>query len=274
VHVKRSRVLLTAALLAGTACRSAAPPGQPAAPQGPSPAFITGYVGQGLVLRHYGTHQRVTLTRQEIGRLGGECDIGVNVREASFAGGTASFTLDALGPAVVPDQPPPARARGTCGTVPSFLVTVSGFVAEDTAETIQGELGGLLPTPEGYLAARGVSFDRPAGPDPKLAASQERNASFEERTLAGKVKAWPRPLLRVEPFYRDPSGRVRHEGEVEFASVVGEDGRLHSPKLRTPLESAHEQHVLRALALWRFEPAMADAPVAARIVNRFTLRVY
>jgi hypothetical protein len=271
--VKRSIASLALALLAGPACRSAAPPPKPTAAQGPPPAFITGYVGQGLILRHYGTHQRITLVRGEIERLGGECDVGVHVREASFAGGTASLTLDALGPATLPERAT-SRTRGTCGSVPSFLVSVSGFGAEDTAETVQAELGKLLPTPEAYLAAKGVPFDRPAGAEPTLAASQERNATFEERTLARQVRAWPRPVLRVEPFYRDPGGRVRHEGEVEFASVVGEDGRLHALKLRTPLEAPHEQHVLRALSLWRYQPAMTDAPVAARVVNRCTLRVY
>jgi hypothetical protein len=81
--------------------------------------------------------------------------------------------------------------------------------------------------------------------------------------------------VRVEPFYRDPAGRVRHEGEVEFAGVVGEDGRLRSPKLRTPLSTVHEEHVQRALSLWRYEPAqLPDKVVAARIIGRCTFRVY
>jgi hypothetical protein len=56
--------------------------------------------------------------------------------------------------------------------------------------------------------------------------------------------------------------------------VVGEDGRLHGLKLRTPLSAAHEEHVLRALSLWRYEPAMTDMVVAARIVGRCTFRIY
>jgi len=81
-------------------------------------------------------------------------------------------------------------------------------------------------------------------------------------------------VLRVDPFYRDPGGRVHHEGETEFAAVVGEDGRLRSIGLKTPLASAHEEHVLKTLSLWRYEPAMTDVAVAARIVGRCTFRVY
>jgi hypothetical protein len=57
--------------------------------------------------------------------------------------------------------------------------------------------------------------------------------------------------------------------------VVGEDGHLHAPKLRTPLSSAHEEHVLKALSLWRYEPAKRpEGPVGARILGRLAFRVY
>lgn len=265
-----------AALMLGAAlaCKSAGPSAKPVAPAAPPPEFIASYVGQRLILRHYATQQRVAVTRQNLARPPGDCDVGVEVREASFEGGTATFKLEALGPASVPDKAV-AGTRAGCGAMSGFLVSVSGFVAGDAPEAMQAELAALLATPEAYLAARGVPFDWPPGPDPQLAASQDSSASFDERTLARQIKTWPRPLLRVEPFYRDPGGRVHHEGEVEFAGVVGEDGRLRAPKLRTPLSSAHEEHVLKALSLWRYEPAqLPEKPVAARIIGRCTFRVY
>lgn len=272
--MKRGSLAVAALMLGGAlACRSAGPSAQPAAPAAPPPDFIASYIGQRMILRHYATQQRVAVTRQNLARPSGDCDVGVEVREASFGSGTATFKLEALGPASVPDKAV-AGTRAACGTISGFLVSVSGFVAGDAPEAMQAELAKLLATPEAYLAARGVPFG-PPGPDPQLAASQERNASFAERTLARQVKTWPRPLLRVEPYYRDPGGRVHHEGEVEFAGVVGEDGRLRAPKLRTPLSSAHEEHVLKALSLWRYEPAqLPEKPVAARIIGRCTFRVY
>jgi hypothetical protein len=186
-------------LLAGLACRSGAPPAAPAAPAAPAPEFITAYVGQNLILRHYGSQQRIAVTRQDLAQPAGDCDVGVHVREAGFAAGTTTLTLDALGPATLPGNAA-LRARGTCGSISGFIVSVSGFGAADAPETMQAELGKLLAAPEAYLVAKGVPFDRPAGSEPKLAASQERNATFDERTLARQVKSWPRPVLRVEPF--------------------------------------------------------------------------
>jgi hypothetical protein len=269
----RRSIAVALALSGALACRSAGPKAPASAPAAPPPEFMASYVGQRLILRHQGAQQRVDLARGDLARLAGDCDVGVEVKEASFAGGTATFKLEALGPAILPDKAG-ARGRTACGSVSGFLITVSGFVAADTPEAIQADLGKLLAPPEGYLTAKGVPFERPEGAAPKVVASQERNATFDERTLARQVKTWPKAVLRVDPFYRDPGGRVKHEGEVEFAAVVWEDGRLHDLKLRTPLGTAHEDHVLRALSMWRYEPAMAEAPVSARINGRCTFRIY
>lgn len=264
-----------ALLLGPLACRS----GRPATVATPAPAlppeFVRSYVGQRLILRHHGAAQRVSLTRDALARPSGNCDVGVEVRQASFENGTLSFTLEALGVARVESQPAGAAARGPCGTISGFLMTVGGFAADEAAEVARAELGKVLATPAAYLAARGVPFDRPEGMEPRQTASRERDATPEERSLARHVTAWPRVLLRVDPAYRDPAGRVHHEGELEFVAVVGEDGRIWSPKLRTPLSSAHEEHVIRTLSLWRFEPAQrTEGPLAARILGRLTFRVY
>jgi hypothetical protein len=93
--------------------------------------------------------------------------------------------------------------------------------------------------------------------------------------LGRKVKAWPKVLLSVSPYVRAPSGRLRQESEVEFDAVVGTDGRVHDPTLKTTLSEAHQAVVLSALSRWRYEPARtADTPVAARISSRLNLRIY
>ena len=72
-----------------------------------------------------------------------------------------------------------------------------------------------------------------------------------------------------------PKGRARYERLVDFEAVVGTDGRLHRPRVRTSLDPAHESAVLSTLPLWRCEPARgADAPVGARIPLQLVLRVY
>lgn len=239
------------------------------------PEFIRSYVGQRLILLQHGAAQRVSLRRDALARPGGSCDAGVEVRQATFENGTASFTLEALGVARVEGKPARAGSRDPCGTISGFLVTVAGFAAGDDAEAVRADLGKVLATPESYLVAHGVPFDRPEGPEPSQTASVERDATPEERSLARQVTSWPRVLLRVDPAYRDPSGRVRHQGELEFVVVVGEDGRVRSPKLRTALSAAHEEHVIRTLSLWRFEPARrAEGPLAARVLARLTFRVY
>ena len=110
---------------------------------------------------------------------------------------------------------------------------------------------------------------------PTRVASREVFASAQERTRGRRVTSWPKVLLSVEPWYRDPSGRVQHEGEVELEAIVGTDGRLHRPSLRTSLSTRHERAVLRVLPHWRFEPARrTDEPVGVRILLRPVLHIY
>lgn len=197
----------------------------------------------------------------------GDCDVAVEVRGASFDKGTLSVSLDTLGQGEVE-----GRMRGRdCREVPaSRRLTVSGLASPDDAASA---LERLLTTPEAHLAARDVSFDIPAekGP-PKLAAvSSEGEGTSEERSLGRQVTEWPKPLLAVHPVV---SGRVRHEGEMEFAGTVGADGRLYKPTLLTSLAQAQEEQVLKVFSLWRYEPAKkGQERVAARIRARATLRI-
>ena len=110
---------------------------------------------------------------------------------------------------------------------------------------------------------------------PREIASPDVLAPAPEAGLGRKVTAWPKLLLSVSPYAHAPSGRLRQESEVEFDAVVGTDGRVHEPRIKTALSSAHQDLVLGALSRWRYEPAhTASAPVAARISSRLALRLY
>jgi hypothetical protein len=79
----------------------------------------------------------------------------------------------------------------------------------------------------------------------------------------------------VDPAYRAPKKRAHFERLVEIEAVVGTDGRLHRPLIKTSLDPAHETAVLGVLPFSRFEPARrVDAPVGARISLELVFRVY
>ena len=91
----RHLAAVTLALVSAAACRS----GRPATVVAPAvslpPEFIRSYVGQRLILLQHGAAQRVSLRRDALARARGSCDAGVEVRQATFENGTASFTLEA-----------------------------------------------------------------------------------------------------------------------------------------------------------------------------------
>jgi hypothetical protein len=244
-----NRKAIVAAVLAAALPACATKAKGPAA--GPGSDFLRPYVGQQRVLRFQGDRARVTVRKRDAARLPGACDVAVEVKSAVLEKGAPRLLLETIG------TPYTDSARPRCKAVPGTITLGLAGYERDAAGVVAGRLDQVLPTPEQYLRAYGVTFDLPAAPEPKVAASnpQHVNSTDDERRLERRVTAWPRRLFWVDPTLRDP--RVRHEGEVEFEAVVGADGRLYRPHVRGGLDAHHVAAIARVLPMWRFEPARA-----------------
>jgi hypothetical protein len=267
------RSLLAWSLLAVLAgCRSGGGPAVRPATE-PPPDFVQSYVGQERILLRAKDETRADLTRSEAARRASTCASAVEVKRATLTGGVLRLDLEHVGRPTIAGK----AADRTCGSAPSvFGLSVRGFAAGDGAEAVEESLAKVLVTPESFLAARGVTFDRAAGGDPGVAAGLDvPGSTAEERSLGRKVTSWPKELFSVRPEVAVARKELRSESEVEFAGVVGADGRLHRVKVATPLSASHQALVERALGLWRFEPAAAsDGAVAAKVSLRTSLRLY
>lgn len=262
--MKRSLPVALVAVLLSAGCQSGRPKTGSAAPAGRDP--LRPYVGDVRVLRAKADEKSFTVSPKQ--KLSGECDMAVRVRSAGFQKGGALFSLETIG------RPAVAGREGRCRRVqPVVQLLVAGLTP--ASSDLVARVDAVLQTPEAYLATKGVTFDRPPGEMGKDIASPDILAAAPEAVLGKKVKAWPKVLLSVSPYVHDTTGRIRQESEVEFDAVVGTDGRVHDPKLKTALSEAHQAVVLSALSRWRYEPARtADNPVAARINSRLNLRIY
>ncbi len=257
-------LLLVAVLL--PSCQSA--PKAPPAAKAPLPELLRPYEGALRVLPHKGDVKVLTLTAGQ--PLGGTCDVAVRVRSIAYADATARFSLETVG------LPRVGERRSSCKRLePGLQLTLTGLPAGPVTPDVTARIDEVLLTPEAYLKARGVAFDRPPGGLPSEVASELPDASESERRLARVVLAWPRPLLSVDATYRDASGRARHERLVGFEAVVGSDGRLHRPQVKASVDRPHDAVIQNALSFWRFEPARrADAPLGSRVALEIVLRVY
>lgn len=263
--MKRLLLLLTLAALVGPSCRTAGPKGPPGPPVRSD--LLRPYLDQVRLLRHRGDERLLTLKPGE--RLAGECATAVYIRAARFQEGTARFSLETVGIARVKGRAPSCRKLRS-----GLQLVLTGLSAAPEAEELAGRVDQVLLTAEAYLKTRGLVFDRPAGEKPTEAASREPSSSAAERRLARRVSAWPKLVLAVDPWYHNPSGGVHQESEVEMDAVVGADGRIYRPQLRTSVGAAYEQAVLRTLPLWRLEPARrGDEAVAARVALRPILHI-
>ncbi len=265
--MKRSLVGLLLLALLGPACKTGGPKAPPA-PPAPPPDLLRPYEGALRVLVHKGDVKALTVKAGE--SLAGECDVAVRVRTVVFDKGVARFALETLG------LPQVGERRVRCKRLePELQLALPGFPSGPVTPEVTARIDEVLQTPEAYLRAKGTAFDRPVGAAPAEVASQQPDASESERRLARGVVAWPQPLLSVEALSRAPKKGAHFERLVAIEAVVGTDGRLYRPVVKTSLGPAQETAVLVALLLWRFEPARrADAPVGARVPLEAALRVY
>ncbi|HVR71326.1 MAG TPA: hypothetical protein VMT87_10830 [Vicinamibacteria bacterium] len=266
----------------GSGCRSAARP----VPQAAGPARtdpLAGWVGKTGLLRHRGDKGKWSVKREEVRSVSGTCDVAVEVRQARFDRGTAVLTLDMIGR-------PRLAGRGArqerCGDDQAqIVVSVSGFEPAASTADLEAGLADVLQTPEAYLRAYSVAYELPPPPkeeSPKAEASKAESQAYRIAALKRDVPVAEHHLtqkvvkvLWVDPIVRDPSGRVSHEAEVQVNAVVGWDGRIHHPKMATPLSEDHERRVLRVLPLWRFQPARRGAdPAASQVLERMVFRIY
>ena len=167
------------------------------------------------------------------------------------------------------------KAPARCKALPETIaLSLTGYEA-DPPPQVTGRLDQILPTPEGYLRAYGITFDGAATGEPSLAANSATNAPDEERRMGRRVTTWPRRLLWIDPVYHDPRHVVHHEAEVEFEGVVGGDGRVYRPKVVGSFDKEHVAAMERVLPMWRFEPARAGAdPMPAHFASRLVFRIY
>ena len=263
------RSLLVVALLLGVlgpACRSSGDRAPAGAAELPDP--LGDYIGELRLFPHEGDKQTVKVRPGE--RPASPCVLAVRIRTVTLDKETARFSLDTIGlPSVKGQAAKCQRAQ------PGLMLLLEGLGEVTDAEATRARVDQILWTPASFLKAKGIDFDLPEADTPGKVASREPFAGATEQSLGRQVSAWPQVLLSVDPWYYDASGRLRQEGEVELDAVVGTDGRLHDPNVRTGLGSSHERAVLRVLPLWRFEPArLKGEPVGARIVLHPILRIF
>jgi hypothetical protein len=235
----------------------------------PGTDFLAPYVGQQRVLRFQGDQARVEVKKKDRPQLPGACDAAVHVRSAVMEKAGPRLALETIGTTAT------EKGRPRCRQIPTTIaLTMTGFGGD--TNSIVGRLDQVLPTPEGYLRAYGIPFDRPAGTEPALAASSpdQSQASDQERRLEGRLTVRPRRLFWVDPIYRDPRGAVKYEGEVEIEGVVGADGRLYRTRVRGSLDKAHVAAIQRVLPMWRFEPARTGNDLTpAHVLSRLAFRI-
>jgi hypothetical protein len=92
--------------------------------------------------------------------------------------------------------------------------------------------------------------------------------------LAREVTSPHERLLSVAAVRREEREALHYNGEVTFTAIVGVDGRLWETQVAGAFE-AYQERIRLVLGLWRYRPARrGEEPVASRVEERTSLRVF
>jgi TonB family protein len=212
-------------------------------------ATLQSVTGHQFILRNIGEFSKSKLKKSELANLKGNCDIAVVVTDADWRSGTVSLKIRNIGMPHVSGQRP-----STCPSAKeSTALQISGFATDEPPDAVVTALRQFLQTPEEYLAAKGIAFSIPPGPDD------------EDALKLGPPMVPPKILLQVEGAYTGAARSARLSGTVVVSLVVGTDGRAHHARIIHGPGLGLEESALQVLPLWRFEPARRqDQPVAVR----------
>lgn len=103
-----------------------------------------------------------------------------------------------------------------------------------------------------------------------------QQGSGDDGVRPGNGVSWPRLLQEVKPNYTADAMRAKVEGMVELEIVVLPDGRVGRVRITRSLDGTFglDQEAVRAVRLWRFDPArQLGKPVATRVPVELTFRL-
>jgi TonB family protein len=210
-------------------------------------AFLQNMVGQKLILRHLADRKDIKMKAEELDRLKGTCDLAVQILATTWDRGTARIQLETIG---TPSLFGSARRKGCRKQLTSIALEVSGFAVDEPGEEVFRSIGRILQTPEQYLSSQGIEFKLPPIPEDEIPITPTTTSA--------------KPLLTVDGVYTEAARKHKLQGRVRMTFIVGTDGLAHAPRIVNGIGDGLGENALRALSLWRFEPAkVADRLVAS-----------
>jgi TonB family protein len=208
---------------------------------------LQSFTGREFILFHRRGEDTIRLRNGRLSQHSGPCDIAVLVNAAEWDNGRASLLLETVGTPYIANKP-----RSTCPRLSDrTALEISGFSNDEPENSLSDSMRQVLKTPEEYLAANGIRFDFPSVADNEEIKSQE-------------PVAHPQVLMGVDGAYTEEARRKRLSGSVTIKIVVGSDGRVHDARVVAGLGSGLDEKALRAISMWRFQPARQGDRLVAR----------
>lgn len=219
-------------------------------PQDSTQGYLQHLIGQRLILRHYARSSNPEAKERDLSNRKGGCDEAVEVTTVASDNSSIRLQLRNIG------MPSIRKKSGGCETTPDlYSFRITDFDLDQPRDQAERAIGYVLQTPEAYLAASGVTWNRPPS------SENDSPVDFPHPGLTA-----PEVVLSVIPYYSEANRKAHIQGTVTVRCVIGTDGLIHAPVIAKGLTEATNKLALDALTFWRLEPVREGAhPVAARV---------
>ena len=85
----------------------------------------------------------------------------------------------------------------------------------------------------------------------------------------------PRPIFTPEPEFSEEARKAKYQGVVVLKTIVGTDGRVHSPSVVRSLGMGLDEKAIEGVKTWKFDPSKRDGrPVAVEMNIEVAFNLY
>jgi TonB family protein len=84
------------------------------------------------------------------------------------------------------------------------------------------------------------------------------NSQAQDALKVGPGITPPKIISKVQPTYPIDAKKVKHQGIVVLATVIGTDGKVENIRVLKSVDPSLDQSAMDAVRQWTFEPALKD----------------
>ncbi|HYL92849.1 MAG TPA: energy transducer TonB [Alphaproteobacteria bacterium] len=178
-------------------------------------------------------------------------------------------------PMIVREEKPQLTVTPTIVAPPELRL--QSVALPDLGNPLSGRVSVVLSNGPGGHSGIGSGSNNGVGPGEGTGVGPGRDGGYgDNRYSAGDLEVTaPVPKYAPEPEFSEEARRLKYQGVVTLAAVIGTDGRPHNLRVVRSLGMGLDEKALEKAKTWLFEPGKRNGrPVAVNMYLEVNFRLF